>query len=102
MIETDGCIFSAVAEEECREAGANIATSAALAADNQVVLKVNAFTEEEVLHIKPGTILISFMYAYTTPQLLVKLNEKRMVCTCDNRPNTATFYRTNILCMNAP
>ena len=78
MIETDAGTLSSFSDEEYIQSGANIATSAALAADNQVVLKVNAFTEEEVLHIKPGTILISFMYAYTTPQLLVKLNEKRI------------------------
>jgi len=78
MIETDAGTLSSFSDEEYIQSGANIATSAALAADNQVVLKVNAFTEEEVLHIKPGTILISFMYAYTIPQLLVKLNEKRI------------------------
>ena len=78
MIETDAGTLSSFSDEEYIQSGAKIATSAALAADNQVVFKVNAFTEEEVLHIKPGTILISFMYAYTTPQLLVKLNEKRI------------------------
>ena len=78
MIETGAGTLSSFSDEEYIQSGANIATSAALAADNQVVLKVNAFTEEEVLHIQPGTILISFMYAYTTPQLLVKLNEKRI------------------------
>ena len=78
MIETGAGTLSSFSDEEYIQSGANIATSAALAADNQVVLKVNAFTEEEVLYLKPGTILISFMYAYTTPQLLVKLNEKRI------------------------
>ena len=78
MIETDAGTLSSFSDEEYIQSGANIATSAALAADNQVVLKVNAFTEEEVLYLQPGTILISFMYAYTTPQLLVKLNEKRI------------------------
>ena len=78
MIETDAGTLSSFSDEEYIQSGANIATSAALAADNQVVLKVNAFTEEEVLYINPGTVLISFMYAYTIPQLLVKLNEKRI------------------------
>ena len=78
MIETGAGTLSSFSDEEYIQSGANIATSAALAADNQVVLKVNAFTEEEVLYLQPGTILISFMYAYTTPQLLVKLNEKRI------------------------
>ena len=78
MIETDAGTLSSFSDEEYIQSGANIATSAAMAADNQVVLKVNAFTEDEVLYINPGTILISFMYAYTTPQLLVKLNEKRI------------------------
>ena len=78
MIETDAGTLSSFSDEEYIQSGANIATSAALAADNQVVLKVNAFTEDEVLYINPGTVLISFMYAYTIPQLLVKLNEKRI------------------------
>ena len=78
MIETGAGTLSSFSDEEYIQSGANIATSAALAADNQVVLKVNAFTEEEVLYINPGTVLISFMYAYTIPQLLVKLNEKRI------------------------
>lgn len=45
-----------------------------------VLLKVNQPSLEELDALKEGAVVISFMYAYTVPELVTKLNEKKISC----------------------
>ncbi|MGR3810410.1 Re/Si-specific NAD(P)(+) transhydrogenase subunit alpha [Jiulongibacter sp. NS-SX5] len=69
---------SSISDQEYENAGATIAKDAAAAAKADVVLKVNAFTEEEVVKMNEGAVAISFMYAYTIPSVLEAMNKKKI------------------------
>lgn len=77
-IETNAGEQSSFADEAYQAAGASIESKASLLANADVVLKVNAPTVEEVGLMKEGTVLISFLYAYTAPDLVKAFCEKKI------------------------
>ena len=70
----EGSYFS---DETYEQAGATIAFGTAQALrEADVIVKVNAPTAEEVQFMKRGSVLISYLYAYTIPTVIDALNEK--------------------------
>ncbi len=60
-----------------RDAGAEIVDNpATLLANADIVLKVNAPTVSEADRLKQDSVLISFLYAYTIPEVIDALNKK--------------------------
>jgi NAD(P) transhydrogenase subunit alpha len=69
-------------------AGASVAANAAaLYADSDMVFKVRAPTAEELLLLKPGTTLISFIWPAQNPELMQQLATRRLtVLAMDSLP----------------
>jgi H+-translocating NAD(P) transhydrogenase subunit alpha len=78
-IESGAGISSNYPDEFYQQVGASIIPSKSqLYSEADILLKVNAPSAEEVQLLKPGTILISFLYAYTIPELIKTLQEKQV------------------------
>lgn len=66
-------------DEKLVEAGARmVANNALLYEVADVVLKVNPPDAEEISQMKPGSALISFLYAHTDPNLVELLNNQKI------------------------
>jgi NAD(P) transhydrogenase subunit alpha len=79
LIETGAGTSSYFSDEAYQQAGAGISADAATTyAAADVVLRVNAPTEADVALMKEGTILISYLYAYTIPAVVEALNKKKI------------------------
>lgn len=68
---------SAFADTDYEAAGAIIVPKST-ACQSDVVLKVNAPTVEEAETMNDGAVSISFLYAYTCPELLAVFNKKKI------------------------
>lgn len=70
---------SSLLDIDYENAGATVmADVSKLLGDADVVLKVNAPTLEEVAQMREGAIAISFLYAYTQPDLVKAFNQKKI------------------------
>jgi H+-translocating NAD(P) transhydrogenase subunit alpha len=79
LVETQAGMNAHFLDAAYTQAGATIVTDQEqLYAQADVVLRVNAPTLEEVGLLQKGTVLISFLYAYTVPELLAALQEKQI------------------------
>ena len=80
VLVTSGAGLSAGQTDASLEAaGAKLSQdNAALYGQADVVWKVNAPTPEEVNLLKPETVLISFLYAHTQPELVDLLNARKI------------------------
>ncbi len=77
LIEAGAGENSFYSDEAYQQAGAEIATQSAVY-QSDIVLKVNAPNLEEVKLLKDGSVLISYLYAYTVPALVETLNNKNI------------------------
>lgn len=75
VIEKDAGALSSYSDEAYQAAGATISTREDVA-QADVVLKVNALTTDEVKLLKEGNVTISFLYAYTIPEVVEALKAK--------------------------
>jgi H+-translocating NAD(P) transhydrogenase subunit alpha len=79
LIESGAGEASYFSDDAYLQAGGTISPNAAAAyADADVVLRVNAPTESDVAAMKEGSILLSYLYAYTIPEVVEALNRKRI------------------------
>lgn len=79
LIETGAGEGSYMADSQYQEQGASIATSAQeIYSKADILLKVNPPTADEVKQMKEGSILISFIYGYTQPELIKACLEKKI------------------------
>lgn len=79
IIESGAGISSNYPDETYRQAGAAISLlKTDLYNQADILLKVNAPAGEELQWLKPGTALISFLYAYTQPELIKVLLQKQV------------------------
>lgn len=80
VLAASGCGTAAGQSDSALEAaGAKmVADNAAVYQQADVVWKVNAPTQEEVNQMKAGSILISFVYAHTQPNLVEALNSRKI------------------------
>lgn len=78
-IEKDAGFATGFYDASYENVGASIATDkSTLLADADIVLKVNAPTKEEVSMMREESIVLSFMYAYTIPDVLAAMNQKKI------------------------
>ena len=70
--------LSSISDADYAAVGVKVVADAPTACSADVVLKVNSFTVEEVSYMKEGNVCISFMYAYTIPEVLDALNAKKI------------------------
>ncbi|TDB69063.1 Re/Si-specific NAD(P)(+) transhydrogenase subunit alpha [Arundinibacter roseus] len=79
VIETGAGEASYFSDASYVQAGGSIAPDAAAAfAEADIVLKVNAPTESDVAQMKEGSVLLSYLYAYTIPTVVEALNQKKI------------------------
>jgi NAD(P) transhydrogenase subunit alpha len=76
-IENDAGALSSYFDADYIAAGASTQAKKDICLSD-VVLKVNSFTEEEVGILKDGIVTISFLYAYTIPEIINALNAKKI------------------------
>jgi len=71
QVEKDAGVNSYFEDKDYSNAGATIVDgAAALYAEADVVVKINAPDPEQVRSMKPGSVLMSFMFAATNPELV--------------------------------
>lgn len=79
QVETEAGFRASFSDTKYTDVGAEIVSdTTALWANADVVLKVNAPSVSEAQLMKEGAVLISFLYAYTVPELLDTLNERKI------------------------
>lgn len=76
-IENEAGLSSSYSDNDYTSAGAIVASRKDVC-QCDVVLKVNSMTEEEVGLCKEGIVSISFLYAYTIPEVVKALNAKKI------------------------
>ncbi len=78
-VETQAGSRASFSDTKYTDAGAEIVNdAAALMSQADVVLKVNAPSVSEAELLKEGSVLISFLYAYTVPELLNTLKKRNI------------------------
>ncbi len=78
-VETQAGSRASFSDANYTDAGAEIVNdAAALMSQADVVLKVNAPSVSEAELLKEGSVLISFLYAYTVPELLNTLKKRNI------------------------
>lgn len=79
VIESGAGLHSYFTDEAYKNAGAEILNSAKAVCDaSDVIVKVNAPSSEEISMMKEGSILISFLYHLTNPDLISSLNNRKI------------------------
>ena len=79
LIETGAGEASYFSDESYQQAGALIVPDVATAlAEADIVLKVNAPDVADVALMKEGAVLISYLYAYTIPEVVDALNRRKI------------------------
>ena len=79
VVEKDAGLASFFADAAYTLAGATIEPNKeTLYKEADVILKVNPPSADEVRLMKPEAVLISFLYAYTQPELVAALLEKKI------------------------
>lgn len=76
-IESGAGLGSNFSDDDYKRMGANIVQKAEIY-NADVILKVNAPTQEEASQFKSQSVVISFLYPYTQPELLDILNSRQI------------------------
>lgn len=77
LIEKDAGYKASFEDNAFAQAGATIGDAKAVW-NADIILKVNAPTEQEIVHIKEGATLISFIWPAQNPDLMEKLSAKKI------------------------
>ena len=98
-IEAGAGLQASFTDEQYREAGAGIVEDAAsLFEQSDIVLKVNGPTTDEVRQLKPGTLLISFLWPAQNPELLEQLVAQKVnVLAMDSVPRISRAQKMDAL-----
>ncbi len=79
LVEKGAGLNSYFTDEAYKNAGAQVLNSAAeVCAQSDVIVKINAPLPGEISNLKEGSILISFLYHLTNPELINELNAKKI------------------------
>ncbi|MGQ0794390.1 MAG: Re/Si-specific NAD(P)(+) transhydrogenase subunit alpha [Deltaproteobacteria bacterium] len=79
IVESGAGLEAFISDADFEAAGASIAPDAAsVFAEADLLLKVNKPTVEEAEQMKPGTVLISFLQPFASPDVIAKLAEKNV------------------------
>lgn len=78
-IESGAGVASGFYDTVYEKAGAEVvADKASLLGEADILLKVNAPTTEEIYLLREGTVVISFLYAYTVPEVVDACLQKKI------------------------
>lgn len=78
-IETGAGNASGFSDQSYTDAGARICASAAdVCAGSDLLVKVNAPSEQEIAGLKEGSALMSFIYHLSNPELIKQLNARKL------------------------
>lgn len=77
LVEKGAGESSYFSDQDYTDAGANVVSSDEVYAVD-ILLKVNAFTPEEIQKMTPGSACISYMYAYNQPEMVDALKSKKI------------------------
>ncbi|GAB3533874.1 Re/Si-specific NAD(P)(+) transhydrogenase subunit alpha [Pontibacter brevis] len=102
-IESGAGVASGFYDKVYEDAGGIIFPDrAALLGDADVLLKVNAPTAEEIQLLRDGSVLISFLYAYTVPELVdLCLSKKISAFAMDAVPRISRAQKMDALSSQA-
>jgi NAD(P) transhydrogenase subunit alpha len=79
LVETGAGYRSNFDDDAYKNAGANVVSSKAeLLSSADIVVKVNALTDEEINMMKNGAATVSYLYAAFNPELVKKLSSKQI------------------------
>lgn len=103
LVESNAGINASFTDEQMTDAGATVVNDAAsLYNQADVVLKVNAPSVEEAKMMREGSILISFLYAYTIPEVLdIFKNKKITAFAMDAVPRISRAQKMDALSSQA-
>ncbi|TEW46475.1 Re/Si-specific NAD(P)(+) transhydrogenase subunit alpha [Psychromonas algicola] len=90
LVEKNAGTAASFSDENYKDAGAKISTSAKKVLQSDIIFKVNAPTEAEIELIKEGATLVSFIWPAQNPELLKQLEAKKIsVIAMDSVPRTS-------------
>lgn len=79
VVETGAGVNSGFSDQDYTNAGASVLQSASeVCAKSDVLVKVNAPNDEEISGLKENSVLISFVYHLSNPELIEKLNKQKV------------------------
>ncbi len=79
VIESGAGIAAFIADQEFEASGATITANAeVLLSEADVLLKVNKPSIEEIQHMKPGAVLVTFLQPFVNPDIIKKLAERKI------------------------
>lgn len=78
LIEIGAGESSYFSDKDYTDAGATVLSQEEVYSEADLLLKVNAFTTEEIGKMKAGSACISYMYAYNQPEMVDALIEKKI------------------------
>jgi len=78
LVESEAGMASAFTDQAYEEVGAETLSRQEVFQRATLFLKVNAFTVEEVMRMPEGSICLSFLYAYTIPEVVQAFLERKI------------------------
>jgi NAD(P) transhydrogenase subunit alpha len=102
-IESGAGEGSFISDEQYRNAGAHISTSKdELLSGGDILIKVNPPVADEIAKMKEGSVLISFMYAFSNAELVQTLMKRKVSAfSMDAVPRTTKAQRMDALSSQA-
>lgn len=99
LIETNAGKEANYADEQYQSAGANIAkTAKEVYEKSDIILKVQAFTNDEVEMLKENTVTLSYLYPAQNQELLKKLADKKVnAIAMDAIPRISRAQKMDVL-----
>ncbi|MDX2321394.1 MAG: Re/Si-specific NAD(P)(+) transhydrogenase subunit alpha [Moritella sp.] len=90
LVETNAGTAASFSDQAYQDSGAEISNDAALIWQSDIIFKVNAPSDTEIEQMKQGATLVSFIWPAQNPELLKKLEAKKIsVIAMDSVPRTS-------------
>ncbi|WP_022940167.1 Re/Si-specific NAD(P)(+) transhydrogenase subunit alpha [Psychromonas hadalis] len=90
LVETNAGTAASFSDQAFIDSGAEISTETTNVWSSDIIFKVNAPTEAEIVLIKEGATLVSFIWPAQNPELLKQLEAKKIsVIAMDSVPRTS-------------
>ena len=90
LVETNAGTAASFSDQAYQDSGAEIAADTNLVWQSDIIFKVNAPSDSEIEQIKEGATLVSFIWPAQNPELLKKLEAKKIsVIAMDSVPRTS-------------
>jgi len=90
LVETNAGTAASFSDQAYQDSGAEIGSNKDLIWQSDIIFKVNAPTDPEIEQMKQGATLVSFIWPAQNPELLKKLEAKKIsVIAMDSIPRTS-------------